>query len=116
MQEDPKSIKFTEDVTVFFALLGYALVKAAGKHVGEFDSGVNFINIILAHFSYEIFGSKTSNPKFFTNFFSPKFCTKNGRVNMSVKSTPDLLAKKLLFRHFWRNEVVDGISPISFAP
>ncbi len=38
IQKIPKSQKdTTDDLTVFFALLGSALIKAAQKHVGEID-------------------------------------------------------------------------------
>jgi len=44
---DSKSAKKTDDLTVFFALLGSAHPKAAGKHVGEINPLLQFLEVFL---------------------------------------------------------------------
>jgi len=50
---DPNSNKNTDNLTIFFALLGLARLKAACKMLMKLTTGVNFINILQAAFLYE---------------------------------------------------------------
>jgi hypothetical protein len=50
---DPKREKKTDNLIVFFVLLGSVRIKAALKTFLKSTPGVNFINIVLAHFLYE---------------------------------------------------------------
>jgi len=47
---DPKRAKKTDNLIVFFVLLGSVRIKAALKTFVKSTPGVNFINIVLAHF------------------------------------------------------------------
>ncbi len=51
--EDHKRAKKTGGLTVYFALLESALIKACIKMLGKSSPVVIFINILHAHFSYE---------------------------------------------------------------
>jgi len=48
---DPESKKKTDNLTVFFALSGSALVKAACKWLVKLTPGLNFINILCTAFT-----------------------------------------------------------------
>jgi len=47
---DPKSVKKIENLTVFFMLLGSALIKAVHRTLMKLSPGVNFFNILLTPF------------------------------------------------------------------
>jgi hypothetical protein len=55
MLSDPKSVKDTDDLTVFFMLLGSGStsVKAVCRTLMKLPQGGNFINVFRAHFLYE---------------------------------------------------------------
>ena len=50
MLVDPKCAKKTDNLTVFFALLGSTCAKAARKTLMKSTPGVNFINVLQAAF------------------------------------------------------------------
>ncbi len=62
MSPDPKSIKKTDGLTVFFALLGSAQVKAALKMLMTLTSTFNFNNILRAASELVFFVKKITNP------------------------------------------------------
>jgi len=50
---DPESAKRQSSHLFLFALLGFEGAKAVCKMLVKLSLGVNFINILRAHFSYE---------------------------------------------------------------
>ncbi len=53
MLVDHESVKKIENLTVFFMLLGSERVKVVHRTLMKLSSGVNFINILYANFSYK---------------------------------------------------------------
>jgi hypothetical protein len=54
MGADPKCIKKTVKLSIFFTLSGSLSVKAVSKTLVKLTRAVNFINILCARFSYKI--------------------------------------------------------------
>jgi len=52
MHTDPKSIKTTNDFTVFFKLSGFVSVKSAYRTLIKLTPGVNFINVLRTAFTH----------------------------------------------------------------
>jgi hypothetical protein len=52
---DPECVKKIDNLTVFFMLLGSVQIKAVRRILMKLTPGVNFNNILGAHFSYEFF-------------------------------------------------------------
>jgi len=51
MHADPKSVKKTNNLMVFFALLGSTGVKATGRNLMNFTPGVDFTNVLRTAFT-----------------------------------------------------------------
>ncbi len=52
---DPKRVKKTDDLTVFFTLLGSTSVKAVPRTLMKLSPGVNFNDVLRAGFSLKLF-------------------------------------------------------------
>jgi len=75
---DPKSTKKTENLTVFFALLGYVCAKAAHRTLMKLIRGVNFTNMFAASTCEDPKSTKKGSQVIIFFFFALGIFTQKG--------------------------------------
>ncbi len=78
---DPKSAKMTDNLTVFFELLGSASIKAVGRMLMKLATDGNLINILCANLLYKDMCSLFLITVWLCNFLTKKYwhqcCSQN---------------------------------------